>query len=362
MALPVTAPILIMLDTSKNNFCNFPFMAVDTSPSYQPCCHNTKFKNIQFDNIDQYWNSPELNDLQKSFQLNKKDPSCNYCWNLENSGQKSLRIESLSRPISDPYCVKQVKLRTGKTCNLSCMSCFSTISSTYQTLWQSDPTWIMPAGKLTDAVYDYDMDSWIRKNHSQIEYIETLGGEPLFSKDFLSLLDFLVESDSAKNITLFLITNGTLLYPSLLSVISKFKKTVFAVSLDAIGQANDYIRWGSDFKKINNNINIIKDFADCSVLPTLSALNIARIHELYEFCDKNNITINNLNLVNHWPQLDPANLPKSLHSLVDSRFRMFLKQSGDSQLLIDFIKKWDQQRNVNIADFMPEWANIVHTP
>lgn len=342
----------------NKNFCNFPFMAVDRHQTFRPCCLNTTFNQCRFNNISDYWNSQELKDLRTQFINGIKDPGCSVCWKLEESGVKSLRLESLSRSVSTPYSIRQIKLITGKICNLSCMTCFSSVSSSYEYLWKNDINWIMPDSKKDDLVYDTEMDLWIRNNFTQLEYIEALGGEPLFSKSFLDLLEYLIKQGASEHITLFLITNITLPMPKILHVLKKFKKVVFAVSIDAVGTANNYIRWNSDFNRIQENINLIREFADCSVLPTVSALNIIRLPELYEYCDKQQLTINNLGIVAHWPQLLPSNLPQELHKLVDSKFRPLLEGSNESNKLIEFIQRWDRQRNINIVDYMPEWQAV----
>jgi organic radical activating enzyme len=345
---------------TPDNFCNFPFIAVDRHHhKYAPCCINQTFNKISFSSISDYWNSTELSELRNSFLQNQRDPGCSTCWKLDDNNKPSLRLESLNRQPHDPFKITQIKLITGKTCNISCMSCFSTVSTTYENLWKNNTTWIMPDKKQKDMLYDWAADQWIRENHEQLEYIDILGGEPLFSKDFLCLLDFLVENHAAEHITLFIITNGTIVNKQLIDKIKKFKKVVFTVSIDAAGKANDYIRWGSNFDQITDNLKTLNDITDISILPTISALNVHRIHDLYDFCSKHNYTINNINLVAFWPQLDPKNLPDLLKSKVDSNFRSLVDGPGNTDSLLNFIKQWDNQRNTSIVNYMPEWAEII---
>lgn len=336
-------------------------MAVDKHKKFRPCCMNSHFANGPDYTIDQYWNSPELAELRSSFVQNQQHPSCKYCWSIESNGNQSLRLESLNRKIQDPYTITQVKLVIGKTCNISCMSCFSTVSSTYAALWRGEPNWIMPEKKLDEVVYDREMDSWIRQHHDQLEYIEFLGGEPLFSKDVINLLDYLVEAGSSSHLTLFVITNGTILNQHIIDRIKQFKKVVFAVSIDAVGLANDYIRWGSRFENLRQNLDAMNQLADISILPTVSALNVLRLPELYEFCDKHQYTIHNINTVDFWQQLNPINLPNSLKSQVDSKFRLFVEGDGNPLPLIDFISTWDKKRNIHINNYMSEWAAVFQS-
>lgn len=344
----------------NSNFCNLPFIAVDRRPNgtLSPCCQNNKFNSIRFTGIDDYWNSNELQSLRNNFLLNIKDSSCQQCWNSEEVGVISLRQTSLDRTIQQPNKITQIKLISGNECNISCMSCFSTVSSSYNRLWKDDPLWIMPDEQKHATTYDLHIDQWIRNNYQQLEYLEVLGGEPLYSKRFFKLVDFLIEANAAKSITLFLVSNGTLITKDIIKKLKHFKKVVITISIDAVGRANDYIRWMSNFKIIERNLALVKTSVDCSVLPTISALNICRIHELYEYCDKRNIKIVNPGLVLFWDQLNPEHIPEKLKKTVDSKFSKLVDKPGDPDKLLKFINSWDKKRNIFIGDYMSEWKEF----
>jgi sulfatase maturation enzyme AslB (radical SAM superfamily) len=352
------------MDQKNPNFCALPFIALEKRHNrYRPCC---QFKNDDWpivDDIDEYWQSQELKNLQQNFLLGIKDKRCNFCWAQEDLGTTSLRqainISRVKSVDTKNVQIKQIKLITGKTCNLSCMMCFSTVSSSYQQLWKNDPVWIMPGSKSADLEYEFDVDSYVRKNAGQLEYIEALGGEPLFSKNFLSLVEYLNDTGQSSHITLFIITNGTILTPNMIELFGKFKKTIFTVSVDGIGLVNDYQRWPSDWKTIDNNIKTINGLFDISILPTVTALNINRLHEVYDYCDQNHITINNFNVVSNWPELLPINLPEKLKEKVDARFKILTDGIGTPEKLFQFIRKWDYQRKINIKNYMPEWREFL---
>lgn len=349
---------------NPDTFCALPFMAVDRHfDKYRPCCMYQSRHWPIFDNLDHYWHSPQLEKLRLDLAGGKKDPGCQSCWKLEEQGHVSMRqsVGSSRFSLGDIQSPRllQVKLITGKTCNLSCMMCFDTVSSSYENVWKNQPTWIMPENRRRELVYDHDMDRYIRSHADQLEYIEALGGEPLFSKDFLALVQHLVDIGASQHITLFVITNGTILTNHQIEMFLKFKKTVFAVSIDGVGAVNDYQRWGSKWTEIEQNIARIQDRFDMSVMPTVTALNIARLHELYDYCGQKHIVINNFIMVKDWPQLLPINLPDQIKSRIDPRFRSLSDGAGDPKQLIDFIQQWDRQRGISIVDHMPEWQGLI---
>jgi sulfatase maturation enzyme AslB (radical SAM superfamily) len=159
--------------------------------------------------------------------------------------------------------------------------------------------------------------------------------------------------------TMMIITNGTLLTQRLIDLFRKFKKTVFAVSVDGVGLVNDYQRWPSRFVEIDKNLAMINSYFDLSLLPTVTAVNIIGLNDLYEYALSKNYTINNIEPVAHWPQLNPANLPDQLKKLVDSKFDYLIQGSADTAGLLSFVSKWDHQRNIHIQHYMSEWTDII---
>ena len=90
---------------------------------------------------------------------------------------RQLTIDTIANPR-----LTQVKLITGSTCNLACMMCFSTVSTTYANLWSERHDWSMPVAKRKALMYDHDMEDYIRSHANEIHFIEALGGELLFEK------------------------------------------------------------------------------------------------------------------------------------------------------------------------------------
>ena len=123
---------------------------------------------------------------------------------------------------------------------------------------------------------------------------------------------------------------------------------------------NDYIRWGSDFNEIDKNIKEgRKNNFDVGILPTVSSLNLHRLHELYEYAESLKIPVLNISPVRGWTSLSPTNLPNYLHEKVDQRFKKLINGRNDTQSLKKFINNWDKQRGISILDYMPEFEKFL---
>lgn len=356
-----------IMSTSEPNstLCALPFMAVDSKNGrYRPCCHSQDPDWGNHSDIEIYWRSDRLCQLRQNLASGVQDISCGTCWQMEQRGLTSMRqAVNLSRSLSaqdqiQPR-IQQVKLITGKHCNLACMMCFRTVSSTYHRIWRSDTNWSMPEAKAIDLEYDVVMDRYIRDNAHSLKYIEALGGEPLFNKRFLDLVQHLVDVGANRHLTLFVITNGTLLTKRMQALFSKFHKTVFAVSVDGIEAVNDYQRWPSQWQEVHHNLQTISASFDMSVIPTVTALNIIGLPRLMEYCDRHDYVVNNINLVEFWPELLPSNLPRTLHDQVSDEYRNFLIGDQRPDRLLNFVTRWDQKRGIDIRHYMPEWSSAM---
>lgn len=346
----------------QKKFCALPFIAIDKKQQrYRPCCHYRDDHWPQFQSIDHYWNSPELAELRRDFVAGRENPGCEYCWTQESLGITSLRQSLKSERTADAENpkLKQIKLVTSKTCNLACMMCFDTVSSGYENLWQGHTFPVISQHVPNNMTYDWEIDRLIREDDGSLEFIEVLGGEPLFNKDFLDLAQHLVDTGKSQNLTLFISTNCTLLTEKIRTLFRQFRKTVFMISIDGIGPVNEYQRWPSRWAEVERNLTIFADNFDVSIHPTVTAVNIARMHEVHEYCEARNLMILNTSIVKGWEILHPRNLPDEIKARVDSRFHGLIGGSGDPDTLGNFIKSWDQRRSINIVDYMPEWQDLI---
>jgi len=346
---------------NKETYCPLPFIAVDALKNkFSPCCHVKKSHFSNYNAVEDYYNSPELKSLQNNLSNGIKDNLCSACWKNEEMGIYSMRQSVLQDRNHLEHNICQVKLHVGATCNLACMMCFPTVSTTWNKLWNNKKYPENFIKTRRHEFYDAYMENYIKKNINNMLFIETLGGEPLFSKRFIKLLEWIINKGRSQYITLYIITNLTLLPDPFIKVLSSFKRVVLVVSLEGVGKVNDYIRWGSDFQKIDKNIKIAQEKKfELAILPTANSLNLHRFTDLYSYGKSMQIPVMNINPVNGWPSLLPCNLPLYLHGKVMPGLKQLLVGEHDSNSLKNFIINWDKKRNISIVDYMPEFEEFM---
>ena len=348
---------------SKQTYCPLPSMAIhDAAPSsYSPCCHidDTSFR--KYDSVQDYLKSDELESLKHNLANGVKDPRCNHCWKAEELGISSLRQDSNKdfRFVDSVGGIQQVHLQTGHLCNISCMMCSPGVSSNLSQLWKTKSLheyhkwWRGP--KLE---YRQDLEDLIKQNLNTVKAIDVSGGEPLYGKKFLNLIDHIIEKNMHKKISLYITSNGTQLNDRLCKKLLKFKKVVIMTSIDGIGAVNDYIRWGSNFKEVEKNFIKITKLFDYTIATCVSALNVHRYHEIKDFAKYHNAHIEHV-MVKDIPAIDPWNCPEELKSTVSDEHREIVSRQGNKGLLKKYIRLWDEQRGIKITDYMPEFEVII---
>ena len=167
-----------------------------------------------------------------------------------------------------------------------------------------------------------------------------------------------------------------------------------SVSIDAFGQANDYIRWPSKFKSIEKNIRSMVNYENFSQVEIFNTINILSMFNYKEFLlwckdiesfykeqQKNLVIIPwkvekpiwyspfiaNNNLKEHFISEVRAFLQKNTLSSQNWKTQMllFLKalnksianDSANKQFLYK-IKHLDKQRNTKIQDFIPNFYDF----
>ncbi len=114
-----------------------------------------------------------------------------------------------------------------------------------------------------------------------------VGGEPLLIKEVRSIMKYLISRDVAKNITLFMSTNGTIAGDEWCDLAAQFKAVLIAVSLDGFGNVNDYIRYPSRWESIEPNIKQLQRIEKAYVYAdmTVQAYNMFHVPALAQYCE-----------------------------------------------------------------------------
>lgn len=277
-------------------------MTIRSDGMVDPCC--------AWRNIDEPYTLYTNEDAWKSKFARIKEglkdgwPSgCIECKTGEESGKTSMRSRAIKeRQFDNAEGIEYWDFKLSVTCNLACKMCGAHSSST----WRRD------AFKYKEIAYSFHGDgkgkakAFKEQDGLDIEYfyphllnakvVKFTGGEPFLIPEVRKCVEYLVDSEAARNIRLHFITNGTQELDSWIDLFKEFKHVHLTVSVDAIEELYEYIRHGASWEQVSNNLIKIRDIElpnlKLVVTPLPMALNYGRMHEIKEWCDANRIESN----------------------------------------------------------------------
>jgi sulfatase maturation enzyme AslB (radical SAM superfamily) len=222
-----------------------------------------------------------------------------------------------------------------------------------------------------------------RINHAveiteDITKVYLAGGEPLVEPLNLALLNQLADVNPEVN----LVINTSLNHLSdrFLTILNRFQHLTLAVSLDGTAAVNDYIRSGSDFATVTENIKQVMHhylmFGSC-----ISIYNIFNVPDLVQFVIDNYPTAKDnhgINIVGGIDELALDNVPVKLRPMLIEQLTaaldiagaqarpgiqnliVTLEQDNFDQARFERFKRYttilDQNRNQSVGAVVPELA------
>ena len=377
------------------NFCIAPFTQITYSPEgrYSPCAEIGGRPWQNKTGIINCWSSDEFESLRNSFRNNEQDKICNRCWGQESTGNNSLRKrlffykhlkENIVDTINGNYQKgpKQINLMIGNLCNLRCRICQAGLSVTYN----KEGEYYEKKNGLKNTRYTYPIKEIISFSDQQIEEIYSLteqciriefyGGEPLYDKSTLKLLELLIDSGRSKNITLFYNTNGiTIPSEKQIKLWNEFKQVEFNLSLDATHEKFTYIRhpgqWSDVLKTVEKLKTLLTVPTQLQVICTLSIFNVYYLDEILDEFKTMDLPwfINTLHDPDYY---DVRILPKKVKFEIIDKLS---KSTHDLEFVINLLKEeipdqmetfwfWtkekDEYRKENFAETFPEYYNLLN--
>ena len=269
-------------------------------------CHRSGSSDIP-DQFDQFHNT-ETKIAHRAAMLRGEWPGggCEYCKNIEDAGGNSDRMFQNqipgSYPIeleSDPTLLKVdpaiLEVMFSNTCNLGCVYCNASLSSTIQ---MEDQRWggsKIPINEFTPKENQYrDLNlkfwSWFERNSTKLQRFHILGGEPFLQKDLQRLLDFFqqvphpdLEFNIVSNLSLDTkLISGPLDQLADLKNNNKLKRIDLQVSIDSWIESQQYVRYNLDLDTFERNLNYVMDqnAYRIGLLSTVTSLSIGGLPAL----------------------------------------------------------------------------------
>ena len=299
-----------MKELSKT-FCVYPWVhqMVETNGDVKLCCiaesptqkESGQHMNINKHKLSELWNDPYMQSVRQRMLEGKQVKDCGQCMRKEREGEKSMRQiinpgwQVDNADLFVKTLPKYLDLRFGNLCNLRCRMCTGMYSSELgqelESIRQTNKDFQkMYPDSLEYPVYDWSNDQtfWsdLEKYIPYIEIIYLTGGEPTLVQGNYDFLQKLIDVGVSKNIVITFNTNVTNFQQRFLDIIGHFAKVRLALSIDGTGGVQEYIRFPSKWKAIQNNIQKLLEHVkdannkfELSFAPAISILNVANFND-----------------------------------------------------------------------------------
>jgi len=392
----------------SKSFCVLPFIHLATHPigTVTPCCitdMENDMSTAKKDGLNMFLNKDSLEDIANSDvfkevrrkMLKGEFPTeCKTCYFYEQSQVYSKRMESnlkfkehveacFKNTLEDGTLTKvnykYIELRLGTVCNLKCVTCNPFSSNR----WNEDVS-AFKGTEFEKSYFKCDIRTeWFRDTNfydelltkcDELEEVWINGGEPTLIKEHGYFLQRLIDTGKAKDVNLHYSINMTSIPDHFINLWKQFKHVRLHLSIDDLEERNDYIRYGSKWEVILANFKKILEYREVfriEVCQTVSILNVMNIDNFKKFCLDYDVIVAH-NYVHHpsfqHVSLLPAKLKEELLNNIqylreDEKTRLIAELNKEStekdfEKFVEFIKLLDIKRNINIKNYLQEWANV----
>mgnify|MGYP001344149409 FL=1 len=424
----------------EKGFCILPFihLSTRTDGSMQICCHanssstpenrapgcnrtnNNEIVNLKVHSAEQYWNTDYMNSVRKDMIAGKYPRSCLQCYKEEKLGYKSKRqweneewknrinfddiIATVDENGAMPYGIHYVDMKLGNKCDLACVMCNPADS----TQWIPDYNKLISSSseQLQREIYWNKSElggyNWWKKNKSywddiykqlhNLKHIYIIGGEPTINNEFKEFLKYCVDNNHAEHIELRFNTNGQTLDNELKELYKPFKHVLVHLSMDAIENRYEYIRYPGTWDKQLTVLEYWDDMPDNVTVDidcTVQALNVLHLPRFIKWkmeqgfnrlnikrfagtigmhllWTPNFMQINNLpysikqeainDLIELKEYLGPTRMAK--YQKIDAVMNKLNEKEFNIPMLVEYLNNMDKIRGTSWKDTFPELIDL----
>ena len=285
--------------------------------------------NVQDSNITATRNTRVWKDIRQSFLDGSMPMSCATCINAERVGASSPRqlnnaylFEHLDIDILAEVqhiidagltanSVYAIDYMPSNYCNYACVMCYSGASSQRYTFDIKQGRAI----KYEINSVDYDFFDVIK----DVKILGFTGGETILQPEVMRLIDYAIEQDLAKDMIITILTNASHFPDSLVNKFRQFKRVLYTVSIDGVGDVIEYQRRGARWATIVENVQKIQASPVHAVVNhVVTAVNILGAMDFVDWCYANNLKYTSISHV-FQEHLGIAALPHELKTIALDR-------------------------------------------
>lgn len=247
------------------------------------CSSSTKLDVSPMD----FYKSPYLADIKNTISKDKIPPECYQgCLRLEEQGYTSTRSLALNDWDYDidtvPDEILYLDLRHSNLCNFSCRSCEPSFSSEIAKEIQDNRELSKYHTPTNIHLENHKSQQDIKLLLPTVKRLNFTGGEPLLIKENIAVLEELIRLDNT-DCELLITTNASVINYKIVELIKHFDNVHWTISLDAVSHVAEYVRNGTIWSMLVNNIK--------QILSTRQSVGFNTVLSAYSVLDINNLLV-----------------------------------------------------------------------
>ncbi len=362
---------------NNKTFCKMPFIGFQASyRGFRLCCASDM---SDIKTAKDFWDSDYREQVKKKMLDGQSVSACRNCYKSEALGQISMRnhYNSIYKDLAIEETPTALDLDFSNLCNLKCIMCGPDRSS----------QWAKELGKNGSApVSKKELDQLCKISHN-VKHLTIQGGEPSIMPEFEYYFDYLKENNLIQNIDLDCISNLTNINNKFYKLLEDFKSVNINASVDSYHLANDYIRFPSKFKIIEQNLDSLANRKiQVNLQITVQVLSMFNFYDFLVWCKKmqtkymsrDSILGLNISYVKNPRFLDIQYAPnrlkqkmisdikhfRSTEKIKDTKFNIELRniekvltKTNDKHYadeLRNYLDGLDKRRNIKVTNYIPD--------
>lgn len=383
--------------TFDKNFCSSPWfhMRIENNGDYNFCRYshqksNSKItfnpkNNIKNQSVEFYFQN-ELSGIRKNLLDNVTVDDCRHCNKMQEHNKISGRERQLLKTginysnfkktfLSSPWqptfkksfqtdghtdqVPQDWQIDLGNYCNSACVFCFPHFSSRIA----NEHLKLGLIDQLPDPNWTADPDSFnrflqhLQDNNYALAYLHFIGGETVITPAFKTILEKLLEYGLSQTLSIGLTTNLTVWRQDIFDLLTNFKVNL-GLSIECLHPANEYIRYGSNYKDTEK---ILEKWVSESkkqsswtttIRTTPTLLSVLHLDTVYDYSLQNQILVESCNFLDRPEILRMSVLPENYRSSALEKINNVLdryKNQNQQQKIVN-IKHKDTVRSQTLQD------------
>jgi MoaA/NifB/PqqE/SkfB family radical SAM enzyme len=247
--------------------------------------------------------SNPLKEIRKNMLCGQPSKACSACYKEEAAGAYSMRqfyldaypkswnelSQQAPQDGSWDKPIKHLELRLGNLCNLRCVMCHPSSSSSftdYNLIYDQTPA--SAEALSSPKILEEENLNFLIDQLKGVEDITFRGGEPLINPFHFKVLEVMKSTGQASAVSLSYTTNLTQLPDRLFDLWGAFKSVEVWVSVDGTDEVNHFIRYPSSWSRLNKNLEKLDVWAlqnvdlNWGIVTTVQAYNAVYLDEIFD--------------------------------------------------------------------------------